>query len=111
MREKKYLSDIQYYTNEIYIHLKNIETFDEYQKNITVKRAVERCLEVIGEAMNHLLSVNSLIEITGKRQIIALRNRIIHGYDKVSDTAIWAIIHDNLPVLKNEVEKLLEGYK
>lgn len=35
------------------------------------------------------------------------RNRIIHGYDSVSDEVIWGIIVNQLPVLKQEVVQLL----
>jgi len=36
-------------------------------------------------------------------QIIGLRNRIIHAYDSIDDTVIWAIIIKHLPSLKKEV--------
>ncbi len=106
--KKKYLNDILSYSNEISFHLQNIHNFDSYNSDITVKRAVERCLEVIGEAMNNLVDVDPSANISEKRAIISLRNRIIHGYDKVDDRAIWNIIILHLPILKSEVEKLLD---
>ena len=47
------------------------------------------------------------IAISDSRKIIDTRNRIIHGYDSVSDDIIWAIVVSHLPILKLEVEKLL----
>ena len=38
-----------------------------------------------------------------------VRNRIIHGYDSVSDDVIWGIVIRNLPLLKEEIELLLEN--
>ena len=38
---------------------------------------------------------------------ISTRNRIIHGYDSISDDLIWSIVVNHLPKLKNEVETLL----
>ena len=57
--------------------------------------------------MNRILIQNEKIEISDSRKIVDLRNRIIHGYDSVSDEVIWGIIIKQIPVLKNEVEKLL----
>ncbi len=109
MNVNKYLYDIKQYSDEIYIHLKDINNFEDYKNNLTVKRAVERCLEIIGEAMNNLLTIDPDINITGKRQIIALRNKIIHGYDKVSDQVIWNIVKENLTILNKEVENHMKA--
>lgn len=68
---------------------------------------MERNIEIIGEAMNRILKENSEVEISNSRKIIDVRNRIIHGYDSVSDDVIWGIVIKNLPVLQREVEILL----
>ena len=57
--------------------------------------------------MTRILKLDIEIEITGSKKIVTLRNRIIHGYDTVSDGVIWGIVIKHLPVLKIEVEKLL----
>lgn len=57
--------------------------------------------------MNRILKNNTEIKITDSRKIVAVRNRIIHGYDSVSDDVIWGIVVKQLPVLRIEVEKLL----
>jgi len=57
--------------------------------------------------MSRILKENSEIEISNSRKIVDVRNRIIHGYDSVSDDVIWGIVIKNLPVLQNEVEILL----
>ena len=38
-----------------------------------------------------------------------MRNRIIHAYDAVDDVLIWEVIKKHLPVLKKEVEQLLQN--
>ena len=105
---KKYLNDIYLAIEKIYIHIKNINSIFEYENNITVKSAVERELEIIGEAMNRLINIAPEVEITSPRKIISLRNRIIHGYDRIDDYAIWDIVINNIPQLKEEVKILLE---
>ena len=72
------------------------------------KRAVERNIEIIGEAMNRILKRDNSIVITNSRKLVDTRNRIIHAYDAVSDDIIWGIIIRHLPVLKIEVENLLK---
>jgi uncharacterized protein with HEPN domain len=57
--------------------------------------------------MNRILKENSEIEISNSRKIVAVRNRIIHGYDSVSDDLVLGIIINQLSILKVEVEKLL----
>lgn len=50
----------------------------------------------------------SSIEISSKRQIISMRNRVIHGYDKIDNEIVWGTIVRHLPVLKIEIENLLQ---
>ena len=81
--------------------------FTLYQKDLRTKRAVERNIEIIGEAMSRILKLDETIVITNSRKLVDVRNRIIHGYDSVSDDVIWGIVIKHLPVLKEEVSNLL----
>jgi uncharacterized protein with HEPN domain len=47
------------------------------------------------------------IDLTNSRKIVDTRNRIIHGYDNVSDDIIGGIVIKHLPLLKSEIETLL----
>lgn len=105
---KTWLYDILTSINEIesyYIY--SPKKFEIYQNDLKTKRAVERNIEIIGEAMNRILKLDSEIVISNSRKIVDVRNRIIHGYDSVSDDVIWGILIRNLPVLQKEVEELL----
>ena len=82
--------------------------FFAYQNDLKTRRAVERNIEIIGEAMNWILTKDNFIDLSNSRKIVDTRNRIIHGYDSVSDDIIWGIITNHLPELKLEVQKLLE---
>ncbi len=83
------------------------KTFENYRKDIKTKRAVERNLEIIGEAVKRIFEKDKNIKLTNARKIIDTRNRIIHGYDTISDDVIWGIIINHLPDLKVEVEDLM----
>ena len=80
--------------------------FEIYRRKKVVKRAVERDLEIIGEAVKNLLIVDSTIEITSSRRIIGLRNLISHAYDSVEDELIWGIIQKDIPHLYKEVQRI-----
>ncbi|WP_140485493.1 DUF86 domain-containing protein [Flavobacterium sp. GSA192] len=105
---KTWLFDILNSINEIESYfLDTPKLFEVYQNDLRTKRAVERNIEIIGEAMNRILKEDKSIEISNSRKIVDVRNRIIHGYNSVSDDVIWGIVIKNLPVLQKEVEVLL----
>lgn len=105
---KKLLSDILQAIVEIELFLGDKRDFNDYKGNLLVKKAVERELEIIGEAMNRLLQADEQIGITDARRIVNFRNRIIHGYDRVVDEVVWGVLTRHLPKLKVEVEQLLK---
>ena len=81
--------------------------FAKYQNDLRTKRAVERNIEIIGEALSRILKRDQTITITNSRKIVDARNRIIHGYDSVSDEVIWGIMIRHFPVLQTEIQTLL----
>ncbi len=105
---KTWLYDILNSIMEIESYFVNIpKQFDNYKNDLRTKRAVERNIEIIGEAVNRILKKNKDIQISNARKIVDTRNQISHGYDKVSDDVIWAIVINHLPKLRAEIDKLL----
>ncbi len=84
------------------------DDFNAYQNDLRTRRAIERNIEIIGEAMKRILQKDENFQLTHSRKIVDTRNRIIHGYDSVSDEMIWSIVKSQLPVLKSEISTLLE---
>jgi uncharacterized protein with HEPN domain len=105
---KKFLFDILESINSIEEYLKNNKDFNTYKENKMLRRAVERELEIIGEAVNNIDKISPDIAITSKRQMVNLRNRVIHGYDKTDDEIVWGILYRHLPLHKTEVSILLK---
>ncbi len=104
-----WLFDIQKAIEEIEEFLpQGQRIFENYKDDLKTKRAVERNLEIIGEAMTRILDKEEDIEISHAKKIISLRNRIIHGYDVISDELIWGILINDLPKLKSEITLLLK---
>jgi len=83
------------------------KVFSKYQNDLRTKRAVERNIEIIGEALSRILKRDETIVISNSRKIVDTRNRIIHGYDSVSDDVIWGIVIRHLPILQIEIQILL----
>jgi len=109
-RIEKWLLDIRQAIAEIDSYFENRKKdFNEYQKDLMLKRAIERNLEIIGEAVNRIIKADPAYEqkIKSAKGIIGLRNFIIHAYDNVSDQNVWAILTNHLPKLKEDVEKTL----
>lgn len=84
------------------------KVFSEYQNDIKTKRAIERNIEIIGEAVNRILKEDPNFQIENARNIIGTRNKIIHSYDNITDEMIWSIVINNLPNLKVEVKNKLK---
>lgn len=90
---KAWLYDILNAIGEIDSFFENhTREFEFYQNDTRTKRAVERNIEIIGEATNRIIHKDETIALSNSRKIVDTRNRIIHGYDTVSDEIIWGIV-------------------
>jgi len=104
-----WIEDILRSIDEIFDFLPEKRDFFEFQKDLKTKKAVERNIEIIGEAVNRITNYRKTkIKIQNARQIIGTRNRIAHEYDNISDEVIWTIIVRELPKLREEIIKLRE---
>lgn len=107
IKEKKYLSDILRAIGLIELFTEHTKSYAEYSMDLKTQSAVERQLAIIGEALNQYDKLPERIPLDHTRQIVGFRNRIIHAYDSLDDTLVWAIIVNHLSLLKKEVETLL----
>ena len=102
-----WLEDILKAIVEINEFLPADRQFSSFQKDLKTKRAVERNIEIVGEAMSRILKIKPDILISDSRKIVDTRNRIIHGYDTVSEEVIWLIVIKYLPILYQEIQQLI----
>lgn len=107
VRIKSSLLDIYQSIDEIFLFLGDRRDFIAYQNDLKTKKAVERNLEIIGEAVNRIVKEEPNFVIDQAKSIIGTRNRIIHSYDNISDEVIWSIVVRDLPKLKVQVEQFL----
>jgi uncharacterized protein with HEPN domain len=101
---KTWLEDIK----QAIIEINDKKDFFLFKKDLKTKRAIERNVEIIGEAAGRIIKSQPNIQITDIKKIIDTRNRIIHGYESVSDEIIWSIVIRHLPILEKEIIALLE---
>ena len=103
----KYLLDIESVIDEIeIIKLRVQNNFLIFKEDFVLKRAIERDLEIIGEAVRKVTDINPTISLSSTKKIIGLRNIISHAYDSIEDELIWGIIQKDIPILLEEVRRL-----
>ncbi len=106
---KKYLSDILSSIHEIELFMEDRpKEYATFCNDILFRRGVERNMEIMGEAMNQVLKIDSNIPITAARKIVDTRNFVIHAYDSLKPDILWGIVINHIPLLKQEVENLLQ---
>jgi len=105
---KTWLADIKQAITEINDFLPDTKNFFLFKKDLKTKRAIERNVEIIGEAANRIIKKQPDIAISDIKKIIDTRKRIIHGYDSVSDEIIWSIVVKYLPKLDEEISEMLK---
>lgn len=86
--------------------------FGQYRADYRLRRAVERCVEIISEASRHLP-----VELTGQfpdqpwPEIAAIGNLLRHEYQRVDDFIMWKVATRSLPALRPAVTAMIKSAK
>ncbi len=80
-----------------------------YREDLLLRSAVERQLEILGEACARLAREHPALfeELPDARSAVGPRNRIAHGCDHIDDQTIFETVTRNLPVLAAELQRWL----
>jgi uncharacterized protein with HEPN domain len=83
-------------------------TLADYREDLLVRSAVERQLEITGEALNQLSRVDQALaaRIPEAGAVVGFRNVLVHGYAQVDHTRVWRTVHESLPLLLETVRRL-----
>lgn len=104
---RKYLNDILTACKEVASFFNGEKLFSNFQTDVLRQRAVERNVEIMGEAINQMQKKDPTIILENAKAIINTRNRVIHGYDSVTPEFLWSLVINHIPKLQKDVETLL----
>ena len=107
-RSKGYLWDMVQSANALREYTTGLD-LDSFVEDAMMRDAVERRFLIIGEALIRLRrhDPTSADQISHAERIIGLRNVIAHEYDRISPAALWRIVQEDIPVLREELVRLL----
>ena len=106
---KKYLEDVHMACKEVEGFFKDYPNrFDVFSEDQLMIRAVERSVEIMGEAINRILKIDADFPLPNARALVQTRNRVIHSYEKVEPSFLWSLVNRHIPLLKSDVEALLD---
>lgn len=97
------ISEIEQYTKS--------NSIENFSKNSMLKFASVKQLEIIGEAANHISEelIKEFPEIKW-RNVIGLRNLLVHEYFGIDIQIVWNIIVNDLPKLKIQIKNVLDKF-
>lgn len=105
---EKHLMDVLNAATEVESFFTNTpKQFQDFQHDMLRQRAVERNVEIMGEAINRILKIDAHFNLPNAKAIINTRNRVIHGYDSVTSEFLWSLVIKHIPELKKDVENIL----
>ena len=94
--------------DEIYFFMESRpREYSVFCEDLLFRRGVERNIEIMGEAMNKALKLFPGLPITNARKVVDTRNFVIHAYDSLKPDLLWGIVINHLPLLKQEIEDIL----
>ena len=106
-REINYLLDVLEAARLLQMFVEGVD-WETFENDLMRRAAVMRQLEIMGEAARRL-SEETRLELSEIpwRQIIGMRNRLIHGYDEVDLAIVWDSVQNDLPPLIAQLEQVV----
>ena len=98
--DSAFFHDVVTAGGEILQYTEGMELQD-YLNDGRTRRAVERCLAIVGEALSQIRKQNeaALAAVPNYKKVIGLRHLLIHEYTDINDTVIWTAVQKDLPQL------------
>ena len=107
---QKYLHDMLS-SCEFLLEFTDKKTVDDYRDDRSFRSAVERELQIIGEALTQLDEARPDIaeQIPDYINIIGFRHVLVHGYDALNPITVWNVIETKLAPLRDQLRKMLKN--
>ena len=96
--------------SEFVLQLTKDKTVDDYKNDRIFRSALERELQIIGEAMLQLdrMSPEMVEKISEHRSIIGFRHVLVHGYDSLDPETVWNMVETKIALLLEQAKELLQ---
>jgi uncharacterized protein with HEPN domain len=105
---KERLRHILKETNYLLGVSKRAKNIREFENNEDMKRATERSLQIIGEAVKKLpKSITEMSQQTDWRKIAGMRDIIVHEYSRIESETVWETLTTKIPEFHQNVTKIL----
>jgi len=102
-----YLEDIKLSISELDLFMSNVKSKDDFINNIEKVRAVERNIEIIGEAVKNLPeSIRSEYKEVPWKKIAGIRDILAHAYFSVDKEILWDIVSNHIRNLSKAISKI-----
>ncbi len=106
-----YVEDILDAMEKAEMILEDVE-FQEFVDDFRINFVVVRALEIIGEATKRLpLSLCEQYPAIPWKQMVGMRDRIIHGYDAIDYQVVWGAVKQEIPPVKPHLQQILSDYE
>jgi uncharacterized protein with HEPN domain len=108
LESTKYLYDISE-AAKLALQFIQGKNFFDYVSDAMLRSAVERQLQIVGEALTQLFKSDpeTAGRISEYQKVIAFRDILVHGYADIDDRVVWSVLETKLPALSRQAEALL----
>jgi len=107
-RDMAHLLDMYNYCVIVKQFVKGVKYY-HFSINKEKLMAVERGIEIIGEASNRVSDeTKDILQNIPWAEIRGLRNRLAHEYDDIKTTTLYKIAKNDIPILLKELKKIKE---
>lgn len=105
-----YIEDILDAMEKAEILLEGV-SYERFEEDFRINYAVVRALEIIGEATKRLpMELREAYPDVPWRGMAGMRDRIIHGYDRVDLHTVWDVVKRDIPELRPRIQRVLQDY-
>ena len=106
--DKEFLLDIIEAIKRIELYTKEL-SYQDFLQKIETQDAVIRNFEIIGEAVKNISkNLKARYNNLQWKEIAGMRDKVIHFYFGVNWDIVWKAAKDNLPQLKEKIERILK---